>query len=103
MFELDCESNESVDFFKLDCSEFISGQHFVYGSSFKYEIILNGNKIKFSNDDFKYKINNDKITFEGYLDHNRDNYNEEEYIKMKKKENEDFDINDKSMDRRFYD
>jgi len=102
LFELDCESNESVDFFKLDCSEFISGQYFKYGSSFKYEIILNGNKIKFSNDGFKYKINNDKITFEGYLDHNRDNYNEEEYIKMKKKENEDFDINDKSMDRRFY-
>lgn len=103
LFELECESNESVDFFRLDCSEFLSGQRFVYGSSFKYEIILNGNKIKFSNDNIKYKINKDKIIFEGYLDHNKENYNEEQYIKMKKEGDEDFDINDMSMNSRLYD
>ena len=69
------------------------------GSSFKYEIILNGNKIKFSNPDFKYKIINDKITFDGYLDE----YNEEKYIELEKKKNPEFEIYDvDERDRRFY-
>ena len=86
---MDCESNEKVKYFKIDCSSFIDNLRMEYGSSFKYEIILNGNNsIKFSNKNFKYKIINGKINFEGYLDACEENYDEKKYIEMAKNSND---------------
>ena len=79
--ELDCESNENINYFLLDFTNFISGLNFDFGSSFSYEILLNGNSIKFSDKNFKYQIKNDKIIFDGYLD----DYDEQKYIEIAKK------------------
>ena len=79
--ELDCESNENINYFLLDFTNFISGFNFDFGSSFSYEILLNGNSIKFSDKNFKYQIKNDKIIFDGYLD----DYDEQKYIEIAKK------------------
>ena len=94
LFELDCESNENLKDFQIDCSCFVTPLYFKYKSSFKYEIILNGNSIKFSNKYFQYKIINDKIIIKGYLDACEDNYVEmakrnkykEYYIQASKEE-----------------
>ena len=94
LFELDCESNENLKDFQLNCSSFVTPLYFKYKSSFKYEIILNGNSIKFSNKYFQYKIINDKIIIKGYLDACEDNYVEmakrnkykEYYIQASKEE-----------------
>ena len=88
LFELDCESNENLKDFQLDCSSFVTPLYFKYKSSFKYEIILNGNSIKFSNKYFQYKIINDKIIFKGYLDACEDNYNFQKYLEMAKRSND---------------
>ena len=104
ILELDCESNENVDFFKIDCSNFIDNLNFMYGSSFKYEIILNGNNsIKFSNKNFKYKITNDKISFEGYLDACKNNYDEKKYFELaKNSEHSSFYLKGNKEDRPRY-
>ena len=81
--ELDCESNENVNYFKLKLASFIEGVFFDLGSSFYYEIILNGNSIKFSDKNFKYQIKNDKIILDGYLD----DYDEQKYIEVAKNTN----------------
>lgn len=52
----------------------MQGLYCEYGSSFKYEIILNGNSVKFSDKNFKYKIKNDKIVFARYIDASKKNY-----------------------------
>ena len=89
LYEFECESNENVEYFQLNCNSLLQLYYFFsYGSYFKYEIILNGNIIEFSNKDFKYKVKDDKIIIEGYLD----NYNEGKYIALEKKENKKFDI-----------
>ena len=98
LYEFDCESNEDVNNFQLNCNSLLELNQFInYQSFFKYEIILNGNNnIEFSNKDFKYKIKNDKINFEGFLD----NYNEQKYIELEKKDYEIFDINEVPMEKR---
>lgn len=98
VFEFNCESTGTRDDLSLN---YINDLGFVLeiGSSFKYEIILNGNKINFSNSDFQYKINNDKIIIDGYLDE----YDEQKYIALKKKINPDFDINEDDENYRYYD
>ena len=78
--ESTCESNEKVDYFKLNFCSFIT-LFFELGSTYYYEIILNGNSIKFSNENFKYQIIDDKIIFEGFLDE----YDEKKYIELAKK------------------
>ena len=90
--ELDCESNENVNYFLLNFTNYISGLNFDFGSSFYYEIILNGNSIKFSNKNFKYQIKNDKIIFDGYLD----DYDEQKYIEIAKKTDNPNDYLEKS-------
>jgi len=85
IFELDCESNENLKDFQLDCSSFVTPLSFKYKSSFKYEIILNGNSVTFSNKYFQYKIINDKIIIKGYLDACEDNYNIQKYLEMAKR------------------
>ena len=90
VLEIDCESNENVDYFKLNFTQFLHIMDIRTGISFKYEIILNGNSVKFSNEDFKYNIINDKITIEGYLD----KYDEKKFIELAKKSvNADYKLN----------
>ena len=90
LFEFDCESNDDLDYFRLNCNDLGEiNEHLTYGSSYKYEIILNGNKIKFLDEDFKYKIENDKIILKGIIDGNKDNYNEEKFAQLAKKNNEE--------------
>ena len=98
MYEFDCESTGITDYFNLDYNYLLEFQLDI-GSSFKYEIILNGNKIQFSNSDFQYKINKDKIIFDGYLDE----YDEQKYIALKKKKDPDFDINEDNENYRYWD
>ena len=98
VYEFDCESTGITDYFNLDYNYLLEFQLDI-GSSFKYEIILNGNKIQFSNSDFQYKINKDKIIFDGYLDE----YDEQKYIALKKKKDPDFDINEDNENYRYWD
>ena len=97
LYEFDIISNENVDYFQLNCNSLLDLSYFFScGSYFRYEIILNGNRIEFSDNDFKYTIKDDKIIFEGYLD----NYNEKKYIELERKETKNFKINKSSMGRR---
>lgn len=97
LYELDCESTFTGVSFKLNYNHLLEFNLDI-GSSFKYEIILNGNKIKFSNSDFQYKINKDKIIFDGCIDE----YDEKKYIEMEKEKDPDYDINDDSENYRHY-
>lgn len=65
-----------------------------YGSSFRYEINLNGNSVKFSEPNFSYSIKDGKIIFEGYIDWGRDNYSESKLIELSKKEDPSFRLAD---------
>jgi len=86
LYEFECESNDGMDYFRLNCNDLGNiMKRLTYGSSYKYEIILNGNKIKFLDEDFKYKIENDKIILKGIIDGNKDNYNEEKFVQLAKK------------------
>ena len=97
LFEFDCESTGIRDYLGLNYNIYLDF-HLIIGSSFKYEIILNGNKIEFSKSDFQYKINNGKIIFDGYIDE----YDEQKYIALKKKDDPDFDINEESERSRLW-
>ena len=79
--ELECESNENVDYFRLNLGSLIDDLSMEIGSSFYYEIKLNGNSIKFSDENFKYQIIDDKIILEGFLD----DFDEQKYIELAKK------------------
>lgn len=88
--EIDCESNGNLDYFELDFNKFLDNIRNACRSSVKYEIILNGNSVKFSEENFKYNIINDRIIIEGYLDRNDD---ETKYIAYAKKSyNEEFKL-----------
>jgi len=65
--------------YPLDFSTFFNRFDLEYGSSYKYEIKLNGKNICFSYDKLKYSISNDTITFSGCLNKN-DKINIEELI-----------------------
>ena len=81
VFELECESNQNLNYIELNCSELISWFTLEYESSFKYEIILNDNNITFSNPNFKNKINDGKIVSKGFIER----YNEQKFIELGKK------------------
>ena len=98
LYELDCESNSNLNYFILNCGDLIDYFKFGYLSSFRYEIELNGHSIKFSNENFKYEVKNDKIVFQGYLE----KYNEEKFIELGKKTDENFDINEIDKEDRDY-
>ena len=90
LYEFDCESNDSLNYFKLNCNDLGEiSKRLIYGSSYKYEIILNGNKIKFLDKDFKYKIENDKIILKGIIDGNKDNFSNEKFEQLAKKNDEE--------------
>ena len=86
LYEFDCESNENLDYLQLQCNTFGNvDEYTIYGSSYKYEIILNGHSIKFSNPDLEYTVENDKIILEGYIDGNKDNFDEKKLVELAKK------------------
>jgi hypothetical protein len=97
VYELDCEST-SNNLFRCDCSDLIDNLNFGTLSPCKYEIKLNGNNLKFVDENFKYEVKNDKIVFQGYIE----KYSEEKLIELKKKEDENFDINEIEKEERYY-
>ena len=103
VYELDCESIKINNKFQFNVYD-VANLGMRYGSSYKYEIILNGKKVKFhgkfSSIDYKYKIKDDKIIFVGSGDAKEENYNEKEYIKMEKENDDDFQLDDESMNTR---
>ena len=93
VYEFDCVSNERLDYFTLNCFSPNFGNidyNIIYEASYKYEIILNGNKIDFPHKDFKYRIINDKILLEGTIDGNEENFNEEKYKELCKKHDKEY-------------
>ena len=86
LYEFVGESNDSLDYFRLNCNDLGDiDKNLIYGSAYNYEIILNGNKIKFFDKDFKYKIENGKIILKGIIDGNKDNFNQEKFVELAKK------------------
>ena len=83
LFEFDCESNENLDYFRINC-DYIGeiGEIKLYGSSFRYEINLNGNKVTFPKKDFNKFEKDGKIILEGMLDGNRENLNKEKFTEL---------------------
>ena len=67
-----------MNYFQFNCNQ-LGGvdKNVIYGASYKYEIILNGHSIKFSNPDLEYSVENGKIILEGYIDGNKDITDEE--------------------------
>ena len=98
IYEFECESNENLDHFQLKCDSFGDiDEKTIYGGSYKYEIILNGHSIKFSNPDFKYSVKNGKIILEGFADGNEDNFDEKKYAELAKKYNRERYIDEESQ------
>ena len=82
-----------MDYFRLNCNNLGDiNEHLTYGSSYKYEIVLNGNKIKFLDNGFKYKIENDKIILKGIIDGSKDNFNKNIFTELAKKYNNERDL-----------
>ena len=98
IYEFDCESNEKLDYFQLNCNSFGGvDEYTIYGSSYKYEIILNSHSIKFSNPDFKYSVINGKSILEGFVDGNEDNFDEKKFAELAKKYNREQYIDEESQ------
>ena len=72
-----------MNYFQFNCNQ-LGGvdKNVIYGASYKYEIILNGHKIKFPNEDIKCTVNNGKIILQGFIDGNKDNFDEKKYAKL---------------------
>ena len=85
-YEFDCVSNEKLDYFQFNCDK-LGGidNEVVSGASYKYEIILNGHKIKFPNENLKCSVNNGKIVLQGFIDGNKDNFDEKKFEQLAKK------------------
>ena len=97
IYKFECESNDNLDYFQLNCNSFGDiDYNTIFGSSYKYGIILNGNSIKFSNPDFQYSVKNDRIIFEGFVDGNEDNYDEKKFVELAKKYKREWYIDEKS-------
>ena len=83
LFEFDCVSNENLDNLQINCNE-IGHIDKVdsFGSSFRYEINLNGNKASFPKKDFNKFEKDGKIILEGMLDGNKQNFNKEKFNEL---------------------
>ena len=99
-YEFDCESNEKLDYFQLNCERLARDLTIEYGSSYKYEIILNGHKIKFPNENLKYSVNNGKIILQGFIDGNKDNFDEKKFEQLAKKYNREWYLNENDEEYR---
>ena len=82
-YEFDCVSNDKLNYFQFNCNQ-LGGvdKNVIYGASYKYEIILNGHKIKFPNENIKYTVNNGKIVLQGFINGNKDNFDEKKYAQL---------------------
>ena len=99
LYEFECESNENLDYFQLHCDSFGDiDESIIYGGSYKYEIILNGHSIKFSNPDFQYSVKNGKITLEGFIDGNKENFDEKKFAELAKKYNRKWYLDEESLE-----
>ncbi len=96
LFEFDCVSNERLSYLPFNCN-YIGGiqKDLIYGAAFKYEVILNGHCVKFSNEN-DYSIKNGKIIIQGVIDGNKENFNQEEYEKLAKKYNHEWFLDEES-------
>ena len=54
----------------------------LYGSSFRYEINLNGNKVTFPKKDFNKFEKDGKIILEGKLDGSTENFSKEKFAEL---------------------
>ena len=61
---------------------------------------MNGHTIKFLNQDFKYSVKDDKIILEGYIDGNKDNFDEKKFVELAKKYNGEGYLEEKSMENK---
>ena len=95
IYEFDCESNEDLDYFALNCISLGDiDQCYTYGVTYKYEIILNGNNLEFCNGK-KYEIKNDKIIMEGMIDGNKENFDNDKFEELAKKyERDNLELDD---------
>ena len=55
---------------------------------------MNGHSIKFSNPDLEYTAENGKIILEGYIDGNKDNFDEKKLVELAKKYDKESYINE---------
>ena len=101
LYEFDCESNEKLDYFQLNCNNLGEVDlNIIYGASYKYEIILNGHKIQFINENIKYSVKNGKIVLEGFIDRNEENFDEEKYVQLAEKYNREDLLDEQEEDRK---
>lgn len=101
LYEFDCESNEKLDYFQLNCNNLGEVDlNIIYGASYKYEIILNGHKIQFANENIKYSVKNGKIVLEGFIDGNKENFDEEKYAQLAEKYNREDFLDEEEEDRK---
>ena len=97
LFEFDCEGVYSCNNnFQINYNNFARIYGLLYGGSFKYEIILNGNKVKFPIKDFNLMEKNGKIILEGMIDGNKDNFNQEKFEELAKLYDRSSWINEKN-------
>ena len=86
LFEFDCVSNERLDYLPFDCNYIGQiDENVVYGASYKYEVILNGHTVKFSNENLDYSVKNGRIIIQGMIDGNKENYNQKKFEDLVKK------------------
>lgn len=96
LFEFDCVSNERLSYLPFDCN-YIGGidKYLIYGAAFKYEVILNGHSVKFSNEN-DYSIKNGKIIIQGVIDGNKENFCQEQFEELAKKYKLEWYLDEKS-------
>ena len=98
IYEFDCESNEDLSYFALNCISLGDiDKCYIYGVTYKYEIILNGNNLEFCNGK-KYEKKNDKIIMEGMIDGNKENFDNAKFEELAKKyERENLELDDEEF------
>ena len=101
LYEFDCVSNERLDYLPFDCNYIgIIEKSVVYGESYKYEVILNGHNVKFSNENLDYSIKNGRIVIQGMIDGCKENYDKKKYVELALKQKQYTFIDEKDEDTR---
>lgn len=101
LFEFDCVSNERLDYLPFYCNDIGEiDKSVVYGASYKYEVILNGHSVKFSNENFDYSVKNGRIIVQGMIDGNKDNYDNKKYEELCIKQDRGWWMDEKSENYR---
>ena len=101
LYEFDCVSNERLDYLPFDCNYIgIIEKSVVYGESYKYEVILNGHNVKFSNENLDYSVKNGRIVIQGMIDGCKENYDKKKYVELALKQKQYTFIEEKDEDTR---